>query len=77
MEIFNGLVIYSHSLTEEQVFQHFQRWVKWEQTSLLRENRVIALYVFDGRSGDLAHLKAPVRERFTLPKLSSQGFSMS
>ena len=49
-----GLAIYNPSLTEEQVSQHFQRWINGEQTSLLRENGVFAFYLFDERSGNLA-----------------------
>jgi VanZ family protein len=50
-----GLAFYSHSLTKDKVFQHFQRWMNKEESSLSTEEGIVSLYIFDEHSGTLAH----------------------
>ena len=49
------LAFYDHSLTGEQVLQHFQKWSNNESSSLSREEGLIAFYLFDEHSGTVAY----------------------
>jgi len=53
-----SLAVYDVTLTEEQVFQHFQKWENQEGAFLSKERGLVALYLFDESSGPLAHDRA-------------------
>jgi hypothetical protein len=50
-----GLAIYNQELSEEKVFQHFQRWIDRKGFILPLEEGLFALYLFNERSGEHIH----------------------
>jgi VanZ family protein len=66
-----GLAIYNHSLTKEQVFQHFQSWRKKQEPFLLKAEGLVSLYHFDERSGELVHDHAGRYPLFIPPKFKA------
>jgi VanZ family protein len=50
-----GLAIYNQELSEEKVFQHFQSWMDRKGFIPSPEEGLLALYLFDERSGEHIH----------------------
>jgi VanZ family protein len=50
-----GLAIYNKSLTEEQILKSFEEWEKNKKSPLKKEEGLVSSYLFDERSGTLAH----------------------
>jgi VanZ family protein len=50
-----GLAIYNQSLTEEKVLRSFENWEKNKKSAPPKEEGVVSCYLFDERSGTLAH----------------------
>jgi len=51
----HGMALYNHSLSSEQVIEHFEKWQNNSTKSLLKEKEVIALYPMDEQKGNLIH----------------------
>jgi hypothetical protein len=50
-----GLAIYDQELNAEKVFQHFQRWIDRKAFIHSSEESLLALYLFNERSGEHIH----------------------
>ena len=50
-----GLAIYNRSLIEEEVLKSFESWEKKEEPFLPKEEGLVSSYLFNERSGTLAH----------------------
>jgi len=50
-----GLALYNSELSEEKVFQHFQRWIDQKGFILSSGEGLVALYLFDEHSGEHIH----------------------
>jgi len=50
-----GLAIYNQELSEGKISQHFQNWIDRKDFILLSEESLVALYLFNERSGEKIH----------------------
>jgi hypothetical protein len=50
-----GLAIYDRELTPTEVSKHFQGWISHRGNSMMGDESLIALYVFDERAGSTVH----------------------
>jgi hypothetical protein len=67
-----GLAIYHRELTAAEVLQHYATWTKQGRPELSGNERVIALYLFSERAGNIVHnavqpaIDLHIPERFSL-----------
>jgi hypothetical protein len=62
-----GLAIYHRELTPEQVAQHDEDWVRNQRPALARDEAPVALYLFNERSGNVAHNQLNPETDLTIP----------
>jgi VanZ family protein len=62
-----GLAIYHRELTLEQVAQHYEDWIRNQQPALVQDEAPVALYLFNERSGNMAHNQLDPETDLTIP----------
>jgi hypothetical protein len=53
--ILRGLAFYDHDLSPAQVVHHYETWTQKGRPEVSEDERVIALYLFDERTGSVLH----------------------
>lgn len=53
--ILGGIAIYNSELRAAEVYQHYDEWTKKRKPTVGEGEHIFALYLFDERSGNLAH----------------------
>lgn len=62
-----GLAIYNRLLREDEVFRHYQAWVKHGSPSLSENESFAQLYLFDEHNGTLVHNHAGQQHDLLIP----------
>jgi len=65
--IMRGMAIYNGQLTQDEIREHYDSWIKGNRPKLLREEAPIALYLFNERAGDTAYNEVDHRTDLKIP----------
>lgn len=63
----NGLAIYASELSAPTVLRHYDTWTKNGRPEIDEQDRAVALYLFDERSGDIVHNHAGPGGELVIP----------
>ena len=65
---FKGLAVYDRELTAGEVSQHYATWTENRQADLAKSGGVVALYLFDERSGNVVHSQVASAPDLLIPE---------
>jgi VanZ family protein len=66
--VLRGVAVYYRELTDAQVRRHYETWMKYIGPEVSRDQRLVALYLFNERAGDIVHNAARVGIDLDIPK---------
>ncbi len=64
-----GLAIYNRTLTPDEVFRHYQAWLRQDSFAIKQEPGLIGLYPFYERNGGMIHNVVSPDETLTIPEI--------
>jgi len=66
--LLRGLAFYDEEISPAQVLHHYQTWIEKGRPDVSQNDRAVALYLFDERTGRVIHNQVPSRTDLYIPE---------